>query len=97
MTDTPKYFSMSTFSVICPEKSPCSLLVSSMRSKLHASNLVARFDCHTDSDHPMLTVKGHTVEDHLIHFARHYGVLGVFGEDGMKAEHPFDTILAFAY
>jgi hypothetical protein len=45
----------------------------------------------------MLTVKGHTVEDHLIHFARHYGVLGVFGEDGMKAEHPFDTILAFAY
>ena len=62
-----------------------------MRSKLHASNLVARFDCHTDSDHPMLTVKGHTVEDHLIHFARHYGVLGFFGEGGMEAEHPFDT------
>ena len=42
-------------------------------------------------DHPILTVKGHTVEDHLIHFARHYGVLGVFGEDGMEAEHPLDT------
>jgi hypothetical protein len=47
LTDTPRYFSMSTLSVICPEKSPCSLLVSSMRSKRNASNLVARFDCHT--------------------------------------------------
>ncbi len=43
------------------------------------------------SDHPTITVKGHTVDDHFIHFARHYGVLGVFGEDGMEAEHPFDT------
>jgi hypothetical protein len=43
------------------------------------------------SDHPILTVKGHTVEDHLTQFARHYGVLGVFGEDGMEAEHPLDT------
>ena len=43
------------------------------------------------SDRPTITVKGHTIDDHFTHFARHYGVLGFFGEGGMEAEHPFDT------
>ena len=42
-------------------------------------------------DHDILTIKGHLVEDHYMDFARHYGTLGVFAEDGMEAYHPMDS------
>jgi hypothetical protein len=38
-----------------------------------------------------LIVKGHIVEKHLVNYARYYGTLGVFGEDGLEALHPSDT------
>ena len=39
----------------------------------------------------MLTVKGHIVERHIPLFARHYGILGIFGEDGLESLHPLDS------
>lgn len=39
----------------------------------------------------MLTVKGHIVEKHVPEYARMYGVLGIFGEDGLEALHPLDS------
>ena len=38
-----------------------------------------------------LTVKGHLIEKHVIHFARWYGTCGCFGEDGLEALHPLAT------
>ena len=38
-----------------------------------------------------LTVKGHLIEKHVIHFARWYGTCGCFGEDGLEAMHPLTT------
>ena len=38
-----------------------------------------------------LTPKGHVVEVHLAAFARRYGTIGFFGEDGIEALHPKDT------
>jgi len=39
----------------------------------------------------MLTVKGHLVERHIPVYARRYGILGIFGEDGLEALHPLDS------
>ena len=39
----------------------------------------------------LLTVKGHIVEKHVPAYARLYGVLGIFGEDGLEALHPLDS------
>ena len=39
----------------------------------------------------MLTPKGHIVEKHVHYFAKKYGTLGVFGEDGMESLHPLDA------
>lgn len=38
-----------------------------------------------------LTPKGHTVECHLAEFAKRYGTIGFFGEDGIEALYPKDT------
>ena len=39
----------------------------------------------------LLTPKGHIVEKHIHYFAKKYGTLGVFGEDGMESLHPLDA------
>ena len=39
----------------------------------------------------LLTPKGHIVEKHVHYFARKYGTLGVFGEDGLESLHPLDA------
>ena len=39
----------------------------------------------------LLTPKGHIVEKQVNCFARKYGTLGVFGEDGMEPLHPLDA------
>ena len=40
-----------------------------------------------------MTVKGHIVEVHVPEFARKFGTCGVFGEDGLEALHPHDTLV----
>lgn len=39
-------------------------------------------------DHAILTPKGHSVQKHVMFFARLYGTCGIFGEDGLEALHP---------
>ena len=39
----------------------------------------------------LLTPKGHIVEKHVNYFAKKYGTLGVFGEDGMESLLPLDA------
>lgn len=39
-------------------------------------------------EHPLLTPKAQVTIDLVVKFARHYGTLGIFGEDGLEALHP---------
>jgi len=40
-----------------------------------------------------MTPKDHIVEVHVPEFAERYGACGVFGEDGLEALHPQDTMV----
>ena len=42
-------------------------------------------------DHPLLPPKLHVIIDHIPKFARYFGSLGVFGEDGIEALHPMHS------
>ena len=38
-----------------------------------------------------LTCKGHTIEKHVVDFARRFGTCGWMGEDGLESLHPLHT------
>jgi len=42
-------------------------------------------------DHPCLMPKAQIIVDLIMKFARHYGTIGVFGEDGIEALHPLHS------
>jgi len=42
-------------------------------------------------EHPLLTPKVQVIIDLVVKFARHYGTLGIFGEDGLEALHPMHS------
>ena len=58
-----------------------------------AFRLVDAKRTYEDSRHKKgtLTVKGHIVEMHVADYARRFGTIGAFGEDGLEALHPLDT------